>query len=30
MKSVKPDLQTPENVFNKLKISRQGTDVYTD
>ena len=27
MKSVTPDIQTPENVFNKLKISRQGTDV---
>ena len=27
MKSVTPDIQTPENVFNQLKISRQGTDV---
>ena len=27
MKSVTPDIQTPENVFNQLKISRQGTNV---
>ena len=26
-KSVTPDIQTPENVFSKLKTSRQGTDV---